>query len=194
MIHPHFPRTATGALLVAVLLSAFSCDAATDAAATSFHIRHVSTKLVNEVYHLDARVDYQFGSAVLEALESGVPITVSMDIEVVRPREWLWSETVYQLSQRYRIRYHALTRQYLLTNLNSRVRNSYPTLRAALNIMGSVTGLPILDRRLLKVGEHYQGRLRVRILLDALPSPLRVWAYLSSDWRQESGWYTWPLQ
>lgn len=164
------------------------------ASADGLSVSRASTRLVDEVYHLDARIHYGFNAPVLEALESGVPITVEVEIEVVHPRRWIWNETVYSLSQRYRIRYHALTRQYLVTNLNSDVQLSYPTRAAALRAMGTIRDLPILDRRLLKVGERYQGQLRASIVLSALPSPLRVWAYLSRAWRQESDWYTWPLQ
>ena len=164
------------------------------AAGGGFVVDQAATRLVDEVYHLEAHISLQFTPAVREALDSGVPLTLELDIEAVHPRKWLWSETVASLSQRYRLRYHALSGQYLVTNLNSNVQSSYGTLRAALRAIGTVDDLPILDRRLLKVGEHYDGRLRVQLDLGALPSPLRVWAQVSSDWRLSSDWYTWSLQ
>jgi hypothetical protein len=160
----------------------------------SIVVTYVSTRLVNEVYELDARIHYGFTPAVLEALESGVPITLEMEIEVLQPRRWIWSDSVARLSQRYRIQYHALTRQYVVTNLNSDVQSSYPSLRAAVNALGTVRDLPILDRRLLKVGGEYVARLRAILVLSALPAPLRLWAYLTPEWWQQSEWYTWRLQ
>jgi hypothetical protein len=46
---------------------------------------------------------------------------------------------------------------------------------------------------LLVSDERYEGALRARLDIEALPAPLRVFAYLSDDWRLTSEWYTWPL-
>lgn len=162
--------------------------------AAGFSVAHVDTELRDEVYYLNAELDLYLTDAVIEALESGVPITLELQIEVVNPRDWWWDETAYALSQRYLLKFHALTRQYVLTNLNSRVQHTYPTRAAALGALSSINRLPILDRSALRVGVNYLGRLRVRLALEQLPSPLRVWAYLSSDWDLSSDWHQWPLQ
>ncbi|NIP73533.1 MAG: DUF4390 domain-containing protein [Gammaproteobacteria bacterium] len=164
------------------------------ALADGFRVRDVSSELVDDVYHVSASVDYELTGPVLEALQSGVRIVIEVPIEVFQPRDWIWDVSVASLSQRYRLEYHALTRQYLVTNLNSDVQSTYPTRHAALGALGRVVDLPILDRRLLKVGEHYMARLRVRLALEELPSPLRLWAYMSGDWRLASDWYVWRLQ
>ena len=159
-----------------------------------FAVSRAETELRDEVYYLDAEMSLGLSGAVIEALESGVPITIALQIEVVSPRAWWWDETVYSLSQRYRLKFHALTRQYVLTNLNSGVQTTHPTRAAAVIALSSISDLPILDRTALRVGVAYQGRLRVRLSVETLPSPLRVWAYLSSDWDLVSDWYQWPLQ
>lgn len=164
------------------------------AQAAEFSIVRASTELRDEVYYLNADLSLRLGDAVTEAVQSGVPLTIELQIEVVSPRNWWWDETVYALSQRYRIKFHALTRRYVVTNLNSRVQNSYRTHTAAVMAVSRVADLPILDRSTLQVGERYQGRMRARLALESLPSPLRVWAYLSSDWDLVSDWYQWPLQ
>lgn len=162
--------------------------------AAGFSVERADTELRDEVYYLNADLGLYLTDAVVEALESGVPITVELQIEVVNPRDWWWDEIVYALSQRYLIKFHALTRQYVLTNLNSRVQRSYPTRAAVMGAVSHVQDLPILDRSALKVGVRYSARLRARLALESLPSPLRVWAYLSSDWDLVSDWYQWPLQ
>lgn len=186
-----FCRARTLAALASCLLLA---QPGQGALADGFQVRDASSELVDDVYHVDARVDYELTGPVLEALQSGVRIVIEMPIEVFQPRDWIWDVTIASLSQRYRLEYHALTRQYLLTNLNSNVQSTYPTRHAALNALGRVVDLPILDRRLLKVGEHYMARLRVRLALEDLPSPLRLWAYMSGDWRLASEWHVWRLQ
>ncbi|MGB0419435.1 MAG: DUF4390 domain-containing protein, partial [Opitutales bacterium] len=36
--------------------------------------------------------------------------------------------------------------------------------------------------------EHYELRLRTRLDLESLPPPLRLWGYISGDWRRTSEW------
>jgi len=161
--------------------------------AAGFEVISASTKLEGDVYRLNARIEYHFSNAALEALQNGVPLTVELEMEVRRRRPWLWDETVYALTQRFRLEYHALSRQYLVNNLNSGERRGFPNRTAALQFMGRIADFPLLDRGLLAQGERYEGALRARLDIETLPAPLRLFAYLSDDWRLASEWYTWPL-
>ena len=105
----------------------------------------------------------------------------------------MWDETVYSLVQRFRLEYHALSRQYLVHNLNSGERRNFSTRPAALRFMGRIHEFPLLDRSLLAPDRRYEGALRAQLALDTLPTPLRLFAYLSEDWQLTSEWYTWPL-
>lgn len=159
-----------------------------------FSVLGGTVRLVDEVYVLDAEIDYQFSAPVLEALQNGVPLVVELQIEVARRRAWLWNKQKTRLAQRYQLSYHALTEQYLVKNLNSAVQQNLPSAEDAIGVLGRVTELPLLDKRLLAPGANYTVRLRARLDLDALPTPLRLPAYLSPQWRLSSEWYTWPLQ
>jgi hypothetical protein len=159
-----------------------------------FIVESADTSVVDGIYQLTTRIDYTLNEKVLEALDGGVPITFELEIEVMHARAWMWDETVYTLSQYYRLEYHALTRQYLVTNVNSNVQYSYPTQQIALYAMGVVNELPMIDAHLLDEGGSYKARLRARLALKTLPSPLRFWAYLSPEWRLTSEWHVWPLQ
>jgi len=158
-----------------------------------FRVNKVSTRLNEGVYRLDALVEYHLSNAAVEALVSGVPITFELQMEVVSPRDWLWDKAIAELSQQYRIEYYALTQQYLVTNLNSQSQDIYSSYQEALEALGVVTELPLIDQHLLK-GDVYEGRLRIRLMIEELPAPLRVLAYLSSEWRISSEWTVWRLQ
>lgn len=161
--------------------------------AAGFQVTGADTRLVKGVYHLDARIEYDFSEATMEALRNGVPLTIQLQMEVLRRRDWLWDETVASLQQRFRLEYHALARQYLVTNLNSGALHSFPTQGTALEYLGRINGFPFLDKSLLHDGERYYARLRARLDIEALPAPLRLTAYLSKNWRLTSEWYVWPL-
>ncbi len=163
------------------------------AGAAGFEVVSAATRLEGDVYRLNAQIQYRFSEATREALQNGVPLTIALDMEVRRRRSWAWDETVYALAQRFRLEYHSLSRQYLVSNLNSGERRAFPTLEGALRYMGQITDFPLLDKGLLDSKERYEGALRARLDLDALPTPLRLFAYISDDWRLSSEWRTWRL-
>lgn len=159
-----------------------------------FTVRGAEIVLSDKVYYLDARIDYAFSSAALEALQNGVPLVVALEIEIDRERDYLWSENIASLRQRYQLAYEALTGRYVVTNLNSGADMYFPTRAAAVAALGDINRLPLLDAGLIDEREHYSVALQVSLDLDALPVPMRVMGYFSSDWRLASEWYTWPLR
>lgn len=169
--------------------------AAVAGAEPGFDIERADTRLADDVYLLDAEVDYRFSDEALDALESGVPLTVSLDIEVQRKRGWYWFDAdVASLEQRYRLQHHALSNQYLVLNENSGAWYAYPTRDSALDALGRIRGLPVIDSHFLDPHEEYEVELRVRLDIEALPAPLRPIAYVTPAWRLGSDWYAWSLQ
>jgi hypothetical protein len=162
--------------------------------AQELRVESTSTHLSNGVLMLDARIHYSLSNKALEALYNGVPLTLELDIRVLRQRRYLWDEEVARLRQRYRLRYHPLTEQYLVKNLNTDNQQSYETLEAALGALGHIEDFPMLDKRLLDSNERYTAQLRVGLDIESLPAPLRPLAYLSPSWRLSSDWYSWPLE
>lgn len=159
--------------------------------ASGFQVLMVQTQRVEGRYWLDATLDYQFSQATLEALESGVPLTIELQVQVLRERGWLWDKRLVDLQRRYRLEYHALARQYLVTNQYTGQLRRFRDLSAARYFLGKIRRLPILEA--VETDESLMGRLRARLDIEALPAPLRPVAYLSPDWRLVSEWYTWPL-
>lgn len=176
-----------------VLLALLVLLRVTDVQAAGFDVIEASTRLGDGVYRLNAQIEYSFSEPALDALQNGVPLTIELLMEVRRRRSWVWDETVYSLVQRFRLEYHALSRQYLVHNLNSGERRNFSTRPAALRFMGQIHEFPLLDRSLLAPDRRYEGALRAQLALDTLPTPLRLFAYLSEDWQLASEWYTWPL-
>jgi hypothetical protein len=178
----------------AVLCCVFLFGGYTAAYAAGFTILNVKTKLVDKVYRLSARLDYELSTQLYEALQNGLPITIDLDIEILRPRPfYLWSETIAKLKQQNRLQYHALSNQYVVKNLNTGVQTHYQTVDAAIASLERVEGLPILDQSLLDKNQHYIVRLHTGVDIESLPVPLRLFAYISSGWRLSSGWFSRPL-
>ncbi len=158
----------------------------------SFTVITASTRLQNGVYWLNARLDYRLSTVAETALNSGVPLTVVIEIEVRRQRSWLWDEQILQLQQRQRLEYHSLTTRFVVSDRDGRNLKSFSELSEALRALGDLRNLS-LSLPPLSPGEQYYGRLRTRLDLDALPGPLRTNAFFWSDWRLISEWYQWQL-
>lgn len=177
-------------LAMLLILVSMHAHASEDGA---FRIRTGTISLHNGVYYLNARVDYRLSHAAREALDNGVPLYVDLEIKVIRPRWWWWDEVVAELTQRYRLQYHALSQRYVLTAINSGESRSFHHLRAMLAELGKIQDLPVIDAELLDSEQHYLVRARVSLDLDSLPRPLRTVIYLSPQWRLISDWHQWQL-
>jgi hypothetical protein len=106
---------------------------------------------------------------------------------------WIWSEPVATLRQRYRFKFHSLTQRYLVTNLNSGDRQSFRSRRLALDYIGLVRNVPIIDASLIDSRQEHSVRVRAGLDIESLPPPLLLLAYVSTSWRLTSEWQSWPL-
>ena len=183
-----------GFRLLVVIGALLSCHASAQSEREpGIEVVDANMRLDGQIYLLDTRIEYEFSLPVIEALESGVPITLVMELEVERERSYLWNESIAMLTQRFVLQYHALSRQYLVINLNTGVQQSFYNRLSAEFALGELRNLPVLDSKLLDPEEEYLARMQVRLDIEALPSPLRPWAYFSSSWRLTSKWLEWPL-
>ncbi len=165
-----------------------------DVTASGFQVEAVRTKLVDGVYLLNADIAVALSEESLEALDNGVPLTVVVDMDIVQTRKLAWDKHIARLSARNELRIHVLSRKYLVRNLNSDATTSYLTLHEAISALGNLENFPVLDSHLLNDDKSYHLKLRARLDIEALPSPLRPVAYLSSLWRRSSEWSTWPIE
>lgn len=182
---------AWGVLLCALLALAPAAHAADEQ--PGFVIRTAYTELLNGVYYLDADVGLNLSDDAVNALENGLPITVKLQIEIIKHRTWWLNSTTATLEQSYQISYHALTRRFIITNLNSGDQQSYSTYREAVTSMGQVSDLPIIDAKLLTPGDHYNIRMRAVLDVKSFPGPLQLIASLFKGWNLSSDWYQWVL-
>ena len=158
----------------------------------AFTIKSLETKLVEGVYQLDSRIEYRFSEEALSALQNGVPFLIVLNIEVEQIR-WYWNKNLAELEQGYLLLYHALSEKFIVHNLNSGTQDHYASLDAALNALGRLSNLPLIDAKLLLPEARYRVRMRTRLDIESLPAPMRPLAYISSDWKLDSDWVSWPL-
>ena len=183
-----------GILFAALLCILIGAIWPTQSQAEGFRILAAETKLKDNVFRLEANMELTFSDDALEALRSGVPLIVLVNIEVLKDRSWWWDKTVAELEQGYLLLYHALSEKYIIHNLNSGAQQNYTNLNAALFSLSNLRDFPLIDKKLLDEGDDYYLRLRTYLDIESLPAPMRPIAYISSQWQLQSDWFSWPLK
>ncbi|MCH8301403.1 MAG: DUF4390 domain-containing protein [Proteobacteria bacterium] len=159
-----------------------------------FDVRSAATTMIAGVHELEARLQLILSAEALDALNSGVPLTIELNLEVIRVRG-LWLDAVEaELTVTYELEYRPLSQRYIVRNLNSGDENSFSTLYSALNNLGRIQGLPVIDDALLDPGSAYRMRLRALLSTRQYPAPLRILFFWRSQWQLKSDWYEWTLE
>jgi hypothetical protein len=81
-----------------------------------------------------------------------------------------------------------------VSNLNSGDQDSFATLYSALNTLGRIQGLPVVDDSILQADKTYRIRLRARLSTEQYPAPLRILFFWRDEWQLESDWFEWLLE
>ena len=159
-----------------------------------FEVRSATTETIDGVVTLDARLQLVLSSEALRALEAGVPLTIEMQLELLRQRRFNFDAVDAELTVRFELEYRPLSQRYILRNLNSGNQESFATLYSALNTLGRVQNLPIVDEALLAPGKRYRGRLRALLNTQQYPAPLRIVFFWRNQWHLKSEWFEWQLE
>ena len=159
----------------------------------AFVVEHAALRPTGGAYLVDARIDFAFSEENLEAMRNGVALTVIVDIEVRRERGQWWDETLATRQLRYRIETNVLTGRYRVRNIGGGARN-YRSLEELTESLGRVESVPVIARELLSDDARYAARIRARLDIEALPSPLRPIAWLNPRWRLNTGWFEWQVE
>jgi len=158
-----------------------------------FEIRNADSRLYQGVWLASALIDFRLSEEALTALDSGVVLTIELQVQLNRVRRFWVDKEIATLAQRFELSYQPLSERYVVRNLNSGKQNSFATLFSALNGMGRIVDLPIIDAALLAADERYEIAIRVVLDQNTLPGPLQLLAFWSSGFRLESDWYVWML-
>ena len=159
-----------------------------------FEVRSASTEVVNGVHTLDARLQLVLSSEALAALESGVTLTIELQMQVIRVRRFIVDDVEAELAIRYELEYSPVSQRYVVRNLNSGDQDSFATLYSALNSLGRVQGLPVIDDAVLSADATYRVRLRAMLNTERYPAALRVLFFWRGQWQLQSEWYEWLLE
>ena len=150
------------------------------------------TELNNEL-RLDAEVAYELNSEVRDALVNGIPLVFEVEVQIKSLQSWRLDKVISTTVKTHLLKYHALSKQYVLENLENGESDSFPDLESVLLHQGRVTAMYIAQVDEIDKQGNFILQLRSRLLTSKLPLPLRMKSYFSPKWRLNSGWHEWPL-
>lgn len=133
---------------------------------------------------------------LVDALANGVGLDFRVEVRLERQHGVFTDRVVASTVRRVRLEYYALSRHYLVTDLDQRRVELAPTLGDGLEMLARRLGRVVLDVEPGTVVPGLGYSLAGRVLLDqaALPLPLQWDARLRGAYMTRLGWYRWPLE
>ena len=131
-----------------------------------------------------------------KGIEAGLTLRIVYEIEICRACAATGRTPRSRNSSRaYELSYHALSQRYLVRNLNTGEQQDFGSLQAALEQLGDVRGLPVIDADLRRgPTAGYEVYLRAVIDLSTTPAALQWLLFWTDDWSATSEWFIWPLR
>jgi hypothetical protein len=159
--------------------------------ASDIIVENADTEIVNDMVLINADASFDFSEDALNALNSGIPLIIDLDIKIRRTRSYLWDPELLSTHRRYSIERHALSKQFILTDLITGDRRIHGSLDLAIGDLGTIRKLPLAEASELDNKAPYNFSLRLRLDIESLPAPMIPLAYISPSWHMSSGWYRW---
>ncbi len=154
-------------------------------------VQSIEVTLHDDGWRLDANIDFELNPQLREAVERGLPLHFSAEADITRPRWWWFDKDVVKAERLWSISYNALLRQWRVSTGGLALPVS--SLDDALALVRHIGGWVIAPPDAFQPGEHYEGRMRLRLDVSQLSRPLQVDALNSSDWVLATPWTRFTL-
>ena len=139
---------------------------------------------------LHVSLDGGFHPELMEAIDSGIPITISYHMKLYRIRALWFDEEVLSKTIKHIVKYDALKKQYRVSEMNGlfssiRVTKDEPTM---VRWMSEIEGKPLIPFHLLQPHEEYYVKAMADLKAVTSPFPLSHIPFLASLWDTGTPW------
>lgn len=153
-----------------------------------FAINKVSVNRAYQSLNVHLQQDLQLSRQAREALEHGVILTISLEIELRNDNKMI---VVRRDVRHFQLRYLPLIERYQLSEIEIEEFRTFSRLR---HLLATFDDLHIqLSTGPLPLGA-YELRTRIRLDKTRLPAPMQLPAWFSSQWQHDSEWSVWPFK
>lgn len=160
----------------------------------AFVVTDVEVELGEVAWLLNAWVDIKLSQGARKALENGIPLVFDFQVQALGKHPWLWDRVIAEQRKTREVQYHPLSRTYLVRNLDTGEQRDFRGLDEAMQSVGVLLNISILDYAAVVDNRNYYVRLRGSLDIESLPTPIRLQAYVYSKWDMKNAWHKWPLE
>lgn len=144
-------------------------------------------------FQINTRVEFQLTDYLRNALTNGVVLNARIQFRLGKHRSWWFNEDTPLLTVSYQLKYHALSRHYLLSKNDTNEHWNFSNLPSALRKLGELRKYSLPDiSSSLGDGEYY-----IIAAADIAPAslglPLRIQSLFSDQYQLTSEGVLWPL-
>ena len=143
-------------------------------------------ELVDGVYHVNGTIYLRLPTGATDALHSTLPLTIRVEVQFLNRLWFWWDNAEFERVLRYRLSYYSLADRYvveieppegdeaesLYDTADTYERQTFPTLRAALEHIGLIESLPVVEASELDRNLRYDIRIRAVLETDGLPGQI----------------------
>jgi len=144
-------------------------------------------------FQISTRVEFVLTDYLRSALQNGVTLNARVQFRLGKHNSWWFNEDTPLLTVPYQLKYHALSRHYLLSRNDTNEHWNFPNLPSALRKLSELREYSLPDiSASLGDGEYY-----ILAAADMVPSslelPLRFQSLFSDQYKLTSEGVLWPL-
>jgi len=163
----------------------------TTVSAEGIKIKSFELEKADNDWLLNATFQIELSPGLEDAVQKGVVLYFQTEFDLMRSR-WYWFDEKSVLVQRQtRLSYQPLTQQYRIAS--DGFTFSAKTMSEALQAVGSIGGLRVIEGSQLDPSKSYTASMRMSLDLSKLPKPFQVNALNNRDWNVSSDWYRFPF-
>ena len=162
--------------------------------ADEISIERASGRVKDNNYLIEARIKYELGESVIEAMQHGITLDYDVTVKVLEERKFLWDKSIKTEVINFQMEYQPLINRYLVINQKSGSREQLPSLDTALKFLGTINNYNFIPNEVFEADESYAGLIKAKLKISTLPLPLQPIAYISPSWHLESHWYEWTVR
>jgi len=147
-------------------------------------------------YQVQARVTFELTNHLRDALLKGVALKARVQFRLGEHRSWWFNRDTALKTIHFNLKYHALSRHYLLTRQDTNEHWNFTSLSAALRKLGETRRyvLPKINEsaETLEEDDYYIFGI-ADIIPETLELPLRIQSLFSDEYSLTSEGVLWPL-
>jgi hypothetical protein len=173
-------------LLSIIIVILGGCEQSSDMA-YEFSINNVSISQAYQALDIRVQQNLVLSQQAREALEHGVTLTIELEMEL---RNDMAAMVMRRSARYFELRYLPLIERYQLSDGESVELQSFSRLR---HLLAAIADLNVHVTTGPLAAGNYELRTRIHLDESRLPTPMRLPAWVSPQWRHDSDWSVWPF-